>query len=264
MFAHFRGWLVLAYTAVSMAVFFVVSLPDTLLGRGELAMWLARFAWSRSILRLAGARVVVTRLPPLPDGPLIFASNHESALDILALLARLPRTVRFIAKQELFRIPVFGWYLGMGGHIAVDRGNHARAVDSLRRAGAAVRGGTSLIVFPEGTRSTDLRVHPFKKGPFVVAMEAGVPVVPVAISGAGRINPKRAIAVYPGEIRIALGDPVDPRAFADRTALLAEVRRRVIEQHRAIGGAGGDPDVAFAAPFPPGREGTTAATGSPV
>jgi 1-acyl-sn-glycerol-3-phosphate acyltransferase len=261
MLAHFRGWLVLVYTAVSMVVFFVISLPETLFGRGNLAMWLARFAWSRSILKLAGARVVVARLPPLPDGPLIFASNHESALDILALLARLPRTVRFIAKQELFRIPVFGWYLGMGGHIAVDRGNHARAVESLRIAGAAVRGGISLIVFPEGTRSTDLRVHPFKKGPFVVAMEAGVPVVPVAISGAGRITPKRAIAVYSGEIRIALGDPVDPRAFSDRTALLAEVRRRVIEQHRSIGGAGGDPDDVAAAQ---GRDGTAASAGAPV
>ena len=261
MLAHFRGWLVLVYTAVSMVVFFVISLPDTLFGRGNLAMWLARFAWSRSILKLAGARLVVARLPPLPDGPLIFASNHESALDILALLARLPRTVRFIAKQELFRIPVFGWYLGMGGHIAVDRGNHVRAVESLRTAGAAVRGGISLIVFPEGTRSTDLRVHPFKKGPFVVAMEAGVPVVPVAISGAGRITPKRAIAVYPGEIRIALGNPVDPRAFSDRTALLAEVRRRVIEQHRSIGGAGGDPDDVAAAQ---GRDGTGASAGAPV
>jgi 1-acyl-sn-glycerol-3-phosphate acyltransferase len=261
MLAHFRGWLVLVYTAVSMVVFFVISLPDTLFGGGNLAMWLARFAWSRSILKLAGARVVVARLPPLPDGPLIFASNHESALDILALLARLPRTVRFVAKQELFRIPVFGWYLGMGGHIAVDRGNHARAVESLRTAGAAVRGGISLIVFPEGTRSTDLRVHPFKKGPFVVAMEAGVPVVPVAISGAGRITPKRAIAVYSGEIRIAFGDPVDPRAFSDRTALLAEVRRRVIEQHRSIGGAGGDPDDVAAAQ---GREGTGASAAAPV
>ncbi|WP_242341432.1 MULTISPECIES: lysophospholipid acyltransferase family protein [Anaeromyxobacter] len=260
--ARIRGWVVLVYTAASMVTFFLLSLPDTLLGRGQLAMWFARFAWSRSILRLAGARVRVLRLPPLPDGPLIFASNHESALDILALVARLPRTVRFIAKLELFKIPVFGLYMRLGGHIPVDRGNHARAIESLRQAGAAVRGGTSLIVFPEGTRSTDLRVHPFKKGPFVVAMEAGVPVVPVAISGAGRITPKRAIAVYPGEIRIALGDPVDPRAFPNKTALLVEVRRRVIEQHLAIGGAGGDTRDAVAAP---GREGTSAsADGAPV
>ena len=261
MLARLRGWVVLAYTAVSMVFFFLVSLPDTLLWRGDLAMWFAKFTWSRSILKLAGARVRVLRVPPLPDGPLIFACNHESALDILALVASLPRIIRFVAKIELFRIPVFGWYLRMGGHIAVDRGNHSRAVESLRRAGAAVRGGTSLIVFPEGTRSVDLRVHPFKKGPFVVAVEAGVPVVPVAISGAGRITPKRNIAVYPGEIRIALGDPVDPRAFPDKSALLREVRRRVIEQHRAIGGAGGDPDDAAAAP---GREGTSAPAGAPV
>ena len=229
MLARLRGWVVLAYTAVSMVFFFLVSLPDTILGRGDLAMWFAKFTWSRSILKLAGARVRVLGVPPLPDGPLIFACNHESALDILALVASLPRIIRFVAKIELFRIPVFGWYLRMGGHIAVDRGNHSRAVESLRRAGAAVRGGTSLIVFPEGTRSVDLRVHPFKKGPFVVAVEAGV--------------------------------PVDPRAFPDKSALLREVRRRVIEQHRAIGGAGGDPDDAAAAP---GREGTSAPAGAPV
>jgi 1-acyl-sn-glycerol-3-phosphate acyltransferase len=225
-------------------------------GTGHLAIWFARFAWSPSILWLAGARVEVSRMPPLPDGPLIFASNHESALDILALLAHLPRPIRFIAKEELFRIPVFGWYMSIGGHVPVDRKNRSRALSSLRRAGEIVRAGTSLIVFPEGTRSTDGRVHPFKKGPFVVAMEAGVPVVPVAISGAGRVTPKKEIAVVPGTIRIALGDPVDPRRCADKEALLFEVRRRVIEQHRAIGGLGGDPGDALAPPAPePAGEG---------
>jgi len=103
-----------------------------------------------------------------------------------------------------------------------------------------VRGGTSLLVFAEGTRSRDGRILPFKKGPFVLAAEAGVPVVPVAISGAGRLNPKGIIAVQPGEIRIALGEPVDPAALPDRNALLVEVRRRVIELHRSIGGLGGE------------------------
>lgn len=241
MVARIRGWVVLLYTALTMALFFLLGLPEMLVrGTGHLAIWFARFAWSPSILRLAGARVEVARMPPLPDGPLIFASNHESALDILALLATLPRPIRFIAKEELFRIPVFGWYLAIGGHVRVDRRNHSRALATLRRAGEIVRAGTSLIVFPEGTRSTDGRVHAFKKGPFVVAMEAGVPVVPVAISGAGRVTPKKQIAVVPGTIRIALADPVDPGLCSDKDALLVEVRRRLIEQHRAIGGLGGD------------------------
>jgi 1-acyl-sn-glycerol-3-phosphate acyltransferase len=101
-------------------------------------------------------------------------------------------------------------------------------------------------------------VHAFKKGPFVVAMEAGVPVVPVAISGAGRVTPKKQIAVVPGTIRIALGDPVDPRTCATKEDLLVEVRRRLIEQHRAIGGLGGDVGDAVA---PPGVEAAAGGVG---
>lgn len=254
--ARIRGYAVLLYGAVTMALFFLVSLPVMLLtGSGALPMWFARRAWSPSCLQVAGTRVEEAPRPALPDGPLIFVSNHESALDIWVLVSLVPRSIRFIAKVELFRIPIFGTYLKLGGHIPVDRGNHARAVASLRHAAATVRGGTSLIVFPEGTRSRDGRVHPFKKGPFVVAMEAGVPVVPIAISGTGRITPKKLVAVSPGVARVAFGAPVDPRKFADKDALLIEVRRRIIALHRSLGGAGGDESHAIAAP---GMEGAGA------
>jgi 1-acyl-sn-glycerol-3-phosphate acyltransferase len=256
MIAHLRGFTVLVYTGLSMAFFFALSLPVMLLTRsGDFPMWLARFAWSPSCLWLCGCRVQVDRLPPLPDGPLVFASNHESALDIWVLLARLPRIVRFVAKEELFRIPVFGHYLRLGGHVPVNRRNHARAVESLRQAGALVRSGTSIIVFPEGTRSLDRRIHPFKKGPFVVAKEAGVPVVPIALSGSGRVTPKKQIAIWPGVIRMAVGDPVDPAEFPDKVELLVEVRRRIIALHRSIGGLGGDEASSVAAP---GAEGAGA------
>jgi 1-acyl-sn-glycerol-3-phosphate acyltransferase len=241
MIARLRGQLVLLVGAVTMALCFFVSLPAMMVtGSGDLPIWLGRHAWSVLGLWLAGARVEVARMPPLPRGPVIFASNHESALDIWVLFRTLPRGFRFIAKQELFRIPIFGWYLSMGGHIPVDRSNRARAVASLRRAGAAVRAGTSLVVFPEGTRSRDGRIHPFKKGPFVIAKEAGVPVIPIAISGSGAITPSKVIAVHPGTIRIAVGDPIDPATFPDKVVLLAEVRRRIIDLHRSIGGLGGD------------------------
>jgi 1-acyl-sn-glycerol-3-phosphate acyltransferase len=250
--ARIRGWLVLGYASITMAIFFLLSLPQMIVrGRGDWAIWFARHAWGPSILWLAGARLSV-RSAVLPDGPLVFACNHESALDIPALLAVLPRNVRFIAKRELFQIPVFGWYMRVGGHVPVDRAIRASAVETLRRAGQMVRDGTSLIVFPEGTRSRDGRVHAFKKGPFVVAMEAGVPVVPVAISGAGDLNPKNAIAAQPGTIHITIGESVRPGDHPDKTSLLVEVRRRVIEAHLAQGGRGGDLDRAVALP---GREG---------
>ncbi len=238
--ARVHGWIVLVYAAVAMVVIFLGSLPVMLLTRsGALPIWFGRKVWGPWGLWLAGARTRVEPLPGLPDGPLIFASNHESALDIWVVFKVLPRSFRFVAKAELFRIPVFGAYMRLGEHIPVDRGNHARAVQSLRRAGEAVRSGISLVVFPEGTRSKDGRILPFKKGPFVVAMEAGVPVVPVAISGSGRVTPKNAVAVVPGTIRVAIGEPVDPHAFPDKVALLEEVRHRVVALHRSIGGLGG-------------------------
>jgi 1-acyl-sn-glycerol-3-phosphate acyltransferase len=241
MLARLRGFLVLFVAGVTMAFFFFVSLPVMVVtGSGDLPIWFGRYAWSRLGLWLSGASVEVVRpIPALPRGPVVFASNHESVLDIWVLFATLPRGFRFIAKQELFRLPVFGWYLSLGGHIPVDRSNRARSIESLRRAGAAVRGGTSLVVFPEGTRSRDGRVHPFKKGPFAVAKEAGVPVIPIAISGSGAVTPSKVIAVHPGAIRVAAGDPVDPGAFPDKEALLAEVRRRIVDLHRSLGGLGG-------------------------
>src|SRR5512138_2287428 len=242
MLARVHGWIVLVYAAIAMVVIFFGSLPVMLFTRsGALPIWLGRRVWGPWGLGLAGARTRVEPVPKLPDGPLIFASNHESALDIWVVFKVLPRSFRFVAKAELFRLPVFGAYMRLGEHIPVDRGNHASAVQSLRRAGEAVRAGTSLVVFPEGTRSKDGRILPFKKGPFVVAMEAGVPVVPVAISGSGRVTPKNAVAVVPGTIRVAVGEPVDPRAFPDKLALLEEVRHRVVALHRSIGGLGGQP-----------------------
>ncbi len=240
--ARLRGFLVLAFAAVTMVTFFLLSLPVMLATRsGDFPMWLARRAWSPLCLWVTGCRRVLERLPPLPDGPLVFASNHESALDIWVLLEKLPRTVRFIAKRELFRIPVFGWYLRLGGHVPVDRRNHVQAVQSLRNAARLVRTGTSLIVFPEGTRSRTGEVQPFKKGPFALALEARVPIVPVAVSGSRAVTPSGMVAVWPGTIRIAVGEPVDPTRHPDRLSLLTEVRRRIIELHRSIGGRGGDP-----------------------
>jgi 1-acyl-sn-glycerol-3-phosphate acyltransferase len=239
--ARLRGLVVLVFGAVTMALIFFGSLPFMVLtGSGWLPMWLAKHVWAPCSLWLAGCRRVAEPLPPLPDGPLIFASNHESALDIWVLVEHLPRIVRFVAKAELFRIPVFGWYLRLGGHVRVDRGDRAQAISSLQAAARVVRAGTSLIVFPEGTRSRDARIQSFKKGPFALAMEAGVPVVPVAVSGSAAVTPRGLIAVHPGTIRVAVGEPLYPSQFTDRVALLTAVRERIIDLHVRIGGAGGD------------------------
>lgn len=229
------------FAVLTMAVIFFGSLPVMLITRsGDLPIWLGRHVWAPLGLWLAGARLDIVRAPAPPPGPVIFAANHESALDIWTMFVAIPRSFRFIAKEELFRLPVFGWYLRLGGHIPVDRTNRLRAVASLRHAAETVRGGTSIIVFPEGTRSRDGRIQPFKKGPFVIAKDAGVPVVPIAISGSGAVTPSKVVAVHPGTIRVAAGEPIDPALFPDKEALLGEVRRRIIELHRSLGGLGGE------------------------
>jgi 1-acyl-sn-glycerol-3-phosphate acyltransferase len=254
MSARARGLLVATYAAVTMVAFFLVQLPVMVVtGSGDFSIWLARRAWSPGGLRLSGVDVAVESRAPIPQGPAIYLSNHESALDIWILFRAIPRNLRFIAKRELFRIPVFGWYLWLARFVPVDRRNHVKAVAALARAGEIIRGGVSLVAFPEGTRSVDARVHPFKKGPFVVAMEAGVPVVPVAIVGASAVTPKRRVEVHPGRVRVAIGAAVDPRDFPDKIALLEEVRRRIIAQHLELGGLGGDVDDAVAGRGTEGR-----------
>ncbi|HET7753431.1 MAG TPA: lysophospholipid acyltransferase family protein [Anaeromyxobacteraceae bacterium] len=245
--ARARGFATLAYTIVSAFFFIVLQLPALLAGSASFSIWLARRWWSPWALRVAGAKVEVVRLAEEPQGPAVYASNHQSALDIWALFIAIRRDVRFLAKAELFQIPIFGWYLRRARFVEVDRRNHARAVASLTKGAEIVRDGVSLIVFPEGTRSVDGRVQSFKKGPFVLAERAGVPVIPVAISGAAALAPKGRIAVFPGTIRIAIGPAVDPAEFKDKDALLREVHRRIVEQQLAIGGPGGDAEGAVAA-----------------
>ena len=165
----------------------------------------------------------------------------------------MPRNLRFLAKRELFWIPVFGWYRRLGGHVPVDRGDKARVKASLFDAAARVKSGTSLVAFPEGSRSKDGSIKPFKKGPFALAMESGVPVVPVAVSGSGAIAPRGVIAVRQGVIRLAVGAPLYPERFPDRTALLAAPRARIVALHLALGGKGDGPALG-------GRAGGTAGT----
>jgi 1-acyl-sn-glycerol-3-phosphate acyltransferase len=249
MLSRVRGHVVLVIAAITMVVIFLGCLPWMIVSQsGDLPIWFGRKVWGPLGLFLSGAKLDVRRMPALPPGPVVIVSNHESVLDIWVLFCVVERSFRFIAKQELFELPIFGRYMRLGGHIPVDRGNHQRAVASLAKAGDTVRAGTSIVVFPEGTRSRTGRIQAFKKGPFVVAKQAGVPVIPIAISGSGAVTPSHHIAVFPGPIRVVAGDPVDPAQFPDKESLLVEVRRRIVELHRSIGGLGGEESAAGPGP----------------
>ncbi len=209
---------------------------------GALAM--ARLFWARPIFRVASSRLAVE---PLPDvdwkQPHIFVMNHESNLDIPAACAALPANLRFVGKHSLAYVPFIGWYMWVTGMPFVNRSSRPQAVASLRRAGERIRAGANILAFPEGTRSRDGKILPFKKGPFALALEARVPIVPVAIQGSGKVQPATEWLVYPGVIRVKVGQPIstEGRDPEDREGLAREVREAVIRLHREIGGAGGDP-----------------------
>jgi len=160
--------------------------------------------WARFGLALNNTPVELRGAEYLPDGPFILMSNHQSNFDILSLIAMIPSRVYWIAKKELFDIPVFGPSMRRGGYIALDRSDGRKALKSMENAAAIIRQGSSVVMFPEGTRSRDGRLLPFKRGGFMLAVRAGVPVIPATINGSGRVNPGGLIRLYSGKITLIL------------------------------------------------------------
>lgn len=197
--------------------------------------------WSRVMLWAVGARVEYVGLERARSRlPCIFMANHQSSVDIWALVRVLPAPTRFVAKRSLFRVPVMGWAMTAGGFISIDRRNRPSAIRSLERAAQRIRTGRPVVLFPEGTRSRDGRLQPFKKGPFHLALQARVPLVPVAISGSWRVLPPRKARIRPGPVRVEFLPALEAADFAssDHEELLREVRRRL---EAALGAASGPP-----------------------
>jgi 1-acyl-sn-glycerol-3-phosphate acyltransferase len=208
------------------------------------SIWLARNGWSPILLWAGGAKLIVEGGEHVdPSRPTIYLSNHQSTIDIPVLFLAIPvNSLRFIAKSELKYVPVLGWYMQLAKFIFIDRGNRRRAVESMDRAGERIRSGVSIIAFPEGTRSPDGRILPFKKGPFALALKAKVAVCPVTIEGSGKLMPKAKWTITPGPIRVKIGAPISTEAMTDqdRELLMRRVRDVIIDQSLALGGKGGD------------------------
>lgn len=164
--------------------------------------------WARVGLAMNLTPVELRGAEHLPDGPFILMSNHQSNFDILSLLAAMPRRIYWIAKKELFDIPVFGPSMRRGGYIPLDRSDGRKALKSMENAAAIIRNGSSVVMFPEGTRTRDGHLLPFKRGGFMLAVRAGVPVIPATINGSGRVNPGGLIRLYSGKITITLHPPI--------------------------------------------------------
>ncbi|HEY7472582.1 MAG TPA: lysophospholipid acyltransferase family protein [Gemmatimonadota bacterium] len=223
------AWLVgVAYT-VFWASLGIVTWP--LSPSGDLYLEYARI-WSGWILGSLGIPLAVVGRERLdPDTTYVLMSNHQSVFDIFALFRGVDHPLRMVAKRGLFWIPVLGWSMWMCGFIPIDRSKRDSAIRSLDRAARRIRSGVSVLVFPEGTRSRDGTLHPFKKGGFMLALKAGVPVVPVVVLGTGAIMEKGSLRVGRADVEVRIGPPiaVEGRGPESRDRLMAEVRRAMID-----------------------------------
>ena len=175
--------------------------------------------WARAIFACSGIRLRVIERAPLPDGPVVFVANHQNAVDIPATSAGVPRPFLYVARHELRAWPIVGWVLDKTACIFIRRDNPRKALESLRLAADRVRGGESVLLFPEGGRSHRHGLAPFMRGPFLLAIEAGVPVVPVALVGHTGVVDEKGKTAHPGEIHLVVGEPIATDGLSRRDAL---------------------------------------------
>ena len=196
---------------------------------GDRQFWCARW-WCRLVAWSIFARIRVPGNAHVEPGrPYVYMANHSSLIDTPALFAYLPYPFRIMAKRELFYVPFMGWHLWTAGHFPIDRGNARRTVASVRRTIEGVRGGRSLAVFPEGTRTPDGQLQKFQPGTFKIAMKAGVPIVPVTICGTFALLPKTTLAPRPGRVDVIIGEPIDTADYTD-----AQINELILRTRAAI------------------------------
>jgi 1-acyl-sn-glycerol-3-phosphate acyltransferase len=190
--------------------------------------------WAKILLFICDTKVKVIGKENLLLGkPQIFMANHQSDFDILIALAYIPVQFRWIAKKELFNIPIFGAAMRSAGYIEIDRHNREKALQSLDEAALRIRKGKSIMTFPEGTRSSDGEIKAFKQGAFHLAIKTGVPIVPVSIIGSGQIMPKRSVKIKSGQIKLVIGEPIEAKSFdiEKRQELIKKVRDTIIKNY---------------------------------
>lgn len=229
----FRTTIVLTWTILATIFFGISSILASFLDRtGNIAHRVARI-WAASILRASGIRVKLKGLKNIDSSKsYIYMANHQSNFDIPVLLAHLPVQFRWLAKAELFKIPLFGLAMRRVGYISIDRSDFRSAVKSLKKAAETIRKGTSVVIFPEGTRSLDGKIHDFKKGGFIMAIDSQVPIVPVVIHGTRAIMPKATLRISTNNnVLVEVKNPIPTSDFTRKRKddLMAHVRKSMCE-----------------------------------
>ena len=222
--------LIYFYTAVLGTLSLLASLFD---GTGRIQHFFAHL-WSWLILKTANCPLKVEGMERIDKShPYIYASNHQSAMDIPALYVGLNFPFRIMAKKELFRIPFMGWHLRRSGQIPIERENARSSLKSLIRASETVRSGMPLLVFPEGGRTPDRTIKPFLGGAFYVAIKAGVPIVPMALVGTYEALPMNSYVLRPHPLRLIVGEPVSTDGLnpRDMDALAARVQKAIEDMY---------------------------------
>ena len=194
----------------------VVGIPlliYTVLVKNPNALYWAGARGTMFFVRAVGVRVNVKGSERIPPGTCLFVANHTSSADAPAVVNAIPRRIAILLKKSLFKYPIVGQAFTLAHFIPVERSKHESAIASLEKAIQAMREGQSFLIYPEGTRSPDGRLQPFKKGAVVMAIKAGVPIVPVACSGAHRIMGKRSLVIHPGEILVEFLEPIDASRY---------------------------------------------------
>jgi 1-acyl-sn-glycerol-3-phosphate acyltransferase len=222
------SWAVIALTATAYGLLAI--LTSWVPPRGRLYLFWARL-WARSILFLTGVPATIetaNEAAALPQA--IYMSNHESGIDILLLLLVIPQDVRFLAKRSLFYVPFMGWSMWLAGFVPVDRRRTEKARVVLSGLDRCLAKGSSILIFPEGTRSRDGRLGAFKKSGFLTALKAGVPIVPVGVSGARAVLGAQGMIVRRGPVHVRAGHPILTAELGvhDRADLMARVRREIL------------------------------------
>lgn len=215
-------------TAILGVVVFILCCIDP---KGNIAHYVGKF-WARMNLLVSGVLVSIEGKEHIEKHKsYILMSNHESHYDVLALIACMPLQLRWVMKLELREVPIFGFCCERMGHIYVDRGHSKNAHESLRAAGEKIRNGASVVFFPEGTRSPDGKLLPFKKGGFVIALEAKVPILPVTVVGGRKVVPKGSHRILPGTMKVIIHEPITVEGYSyDTKEALMERVKEVIEK----------------------------------